>query len=302
MFSPDRLVPMRPTELSDPTRPADFSVPAAGEGGTFEFVEGTSMLCLDVDGTIVDHDGHMTDAVRESGRAAVAAGHTVVISTGRSLLATLPIIEAFGITHGFAVCSNGGVTLRIDTALEDNYEVIDRQVFDPAEALETLAGQLPTARFAIEDAAGHFVATERFEDRSFGLVAEPTSFKEMKRTQAVRLVVNSEDSTAHDFADAVRGIGLQGVTYSVGWSAWLDVAAQGVTKASSLEGLRARIGAPREATVAVGDGLNDVEMLQWAHRGVAMGQAIDEVKDAADEVTGSVHEDGLAQVLRSVLS
>ncbi|WP_460682552.1 HAD family hydrolase [Nesterenkonia populi] len=292
---------MRPTEMTDPARPADFSVPAAGEGGSFDFADGTRMLCLDVDGTIVDHDGHMTEAVRDAGRAAVAEGHTVVISTGRSLLATLPIIETFGITHGYAVCSNGGVTLRIDTSLLDNYEVIDRQVFNPAEALETLAERLPTARFAIETSAGRFIATERFEDRSFGLVAEPVSFKDMKRSEAVRLVVNSDDSTAQEFADAVRSIGLQGVSYAVGWSAWLDVAAQGVTKASSLEVLRNRLDAPHEATIAVGDGLNDVEMLRWAHRGVAMGQAIDEVKDAADDVAGSVYEDGLAEVLQSVL-
>jgi hydroxymethylpyrimidine pyrophosphatase-like HAD family hydrolase len=54
---------------------------------------------------------------------------------------------------------------------------------------------------------------------------------------------------------------------------------------------------PAEATLAVGDGGNDIEMLRWAGLGVAMGHAPDEVKAAADEVTGSVHEDGLAQVL-----
>ena len=56
-----------------------------------------------------------------------------------------------------------------------------------------------------------------------------------------------------------------------------------------------------EHTVAVGDGRNDVEMLQWARRGVAMGQAPDEVKDVADEVADGVDDDGLATVLRSLL-
>ena len=54
-------------------------------------------------------------------------------------------------------------------------------------------------------------------------------------------------------------------------------------------------------TVAVGDQRNDIEMLHWAARGVAMGQAPDEVKDAANEVTGTVEEDGLVPVLRSLL-
>jgi hydroxymethylpyrimidine pyrophosphatase-like HAD family hydrolase len=53
--------------------------------------------------------------------------------------------------------------------------------------------------------------------------------------------------------------------------------------------------------VAIGDGRNDIEMLTWAGRGVAMGQAPDEVMAAADEVTYSVFEDGAAHVLRSLL-
>ncbi|GAB3190134.1 HAD family hydrolase [Nesterenkonia suensis] len=280
----------------------DFSLPAAGLGGAFVHQRGKAMVCLDVDGTLVNHDGHMSEAVRQAGRAVVADGHTVVVSTGRSLPATLPIIEMLGVTHGYAVCSNGGVTVRIDIALEDGYEVIDRRVFDPAPALDALQRRLPHAKYAIETSAGTFLSTERFQDMSFGLRAEGTSLHQMRNTEAVRLVVNSDDSTSEEFAAAVAGIGLQGVTYSVGWSAWLDVAAAGVTKASSLETLREKLGAPPEDTVACGDGRNDIEMLAWAERGVAMGQAPEEVKAVADEVTGHVDEDGLVDVLTSILA
>jgi hydroxymethylpyrimidine pyrophosphatase-like HAD family hydrolase len=96
-------------------------------------------------------------------------------------------------------------------------------------------------------------------------------------------------------------VGLAGVTYSVGWTAWLDIAAAGVTKASALENLRSRLGIEPHLTVAVGDGRNDIEMLSWAGRGVAMGQAPEEVMRAADEVTHSVFDDGAAHVLRSLL-
>src|SRR5690625_1025517 len=92
-----------------------IAYPAAGYGGSFVHQAGKKMVCLDVDGTTVDHDGHMSEAVKQAGRAVVGDGHTVVIATGRSLPATLPIIQTLGITHGYAVCSNGGVTLRIDT-------------------------------------------------------------------------------------------------------------------------------------------------------------------------------------------
>ncbi|WP_242607642.1 HAD family hydrolase [Zhihengliuella halotolerans] len=261
----------------------------------------SKMICLDVDGTLVNHEGHMSQAVRESGRAIVDAGHTVVISTGRSLGATLPIVELLGVEHGYAVCSNGGVTLRIDTSLPDGYEVIDRRTFDPAPALRAIRQSLPTAKYALEDDEGNFLSTERFQDASFGVEAKGVSINEMMRATATRLVVFSTDSTAEEFGHAVRTLGLEGVTYSVGWTAWLDIAAEGINKATALEALRAKLGVAPEATLAAGDGRNDIEMLAWAHRGVAMGQAPDEVKGAADEVTAPVEQDGLAIVLNGLL-
>jgi hydroxymethylpyrimidine pyrophosphatase-like HAD family hydrolase len=67
-----------------------------------------------------------------------------------------------------------------------------------------------------------------------------------------------------------------------------------VTKASGLQYVVDQIGMSAADTLAIGDGRNDVEMLRWAGRGVAMGQAVQEVIDAADDVTGIVAEDGAA--------
>ncbi|MCY1370125.1 Pyridoxal phosphate phosphatase YigL [compost metagenome] len=123
----------------------------------------------------------------------------------------------------------------------------------------------------------------------------------MLEATAVRVVVFSAENTPEEFNEAIEHIGLAGVTYSVGWTAWLDIAAAGVTKASALENLRTRLGFDASRTVAIGDGRNDIEMLAWASRGVAMGQAPEEVVAAADEVTKSVYDDGAAHVLRSLL-
>lgn len=261
----------------------------------------TKMVCLDVDGTLVDHDGRMHDRVRESAKAVVAAGHHVVIATGRSRGATLPVAEMLGIDRGYVVCSNGGVTLRLDPELEEGYEVTDLRTFDPRSVLRRLRERLPASKYAIELPDGSFLGTERFQDMSFGVRSEGVPFDRLLDQTAVRLVVFSTDSSAEEFGRAVEGIGLSGVAYSVGWTAWLDIAAAGVTKASGLEALRTVLGVSQEDTVAVGDGRNDVEMLRWAGRGVAMGQAPEEVVAAADEVTGHVDDDGLADVLDSLL-
>jgi Cof subfamily protein (haloacid dehalogenase superfamily) len=259
------------------------------------------MVALDVDGTLVDHDGHMSPAVREAAQAVVAAGHEVMIATGRSLNAMLPIIENIGIDRGYAVCCNGGVTLRLHPELDNGYEVIHKATFDPAPALRALRERLPSAKYALEDEDGNFLSTERFQDPSFGVEAVGVDFHTMLEATAVRVVVFSTENTPEEFNEAIEHVGLAGVTYSVGWTAWLDIAAAGVTKASALESLRGRLGIEPHLTVAVGDGRNDIEMLSWAGRGVAMGQAPEEVIAAADEVTHSVYDDGAAHVLRSLL-
>jgi len=259
------------------------------------------MIALDVDGTLVDHDGHMTQEVRSAAQAVVAKGHHVMIATGRSLNATLPIIQQIGMERGYAVCCNGGVTLRLDPALESGYEIIHKATFDPAPALKALRERLPNAKYALEDEDGNFLSTERFQDASFGVESIGVDFQTMLDATAVRVVVFSSENTSEEFNEAIRHIGLSGVTYSVGWTAWLDIAAEGVTKASALEALRRRLGTDQANTVAVGDGRNDIEMLTWAGRGIAMGQAPDEVLAVADEVTASVLDDGAALVLRGLL-
>ncbi|WP_083701877.1 HAD family hydrolase [Tersicoccus sp. Bi-70] len=259
------------------------------------------LVALDVDGTLLDHDGHMSDAVREAAGATVAAGHHVVIATGRSLHATLPVIARIGLERGYAVCSNGGVTVRIDPDLPEGHEVVERVTFDPAPALNALRAILPNATYALEDDIGRFLSTERFQDASFGVEAEGVDFGRLLDATAVRLVVYSADSTSDDFSAAIERAGLHGVAYSVGWTAWLDIAAQGTTKASALEQVRRRLDVDPSLTMAMGDGRNDIEMLGWAGHGVAMGQAPAEVAAAADAITGSVHEDGAAVALRTLL-
>ncbi len=73
------------------------------------------------------------------------------------------------------------------------------------------------------------------------------------------------------------------MTYFVGWSAWLDIAPQGVNKATALAEITAGLGIPAADVLAFGDGRNDLEMLRWAGRGVAIGDAPPEVQAAADD-------------------
>lgn len=258
------------------------------------------MVCLDLDGTTIDYDSVLHPEVRDAVLATSAAGHTVVIATGRTLMATLPLARELELTTGYLVCSNGAVVVRLHPALPDGYEIVEKVTFDPGPALALLREHLPRAFVAAEViGVGHRISAGFPQDMLQGELTL-ASWEELGSEPVTRLTFHDPGGTEQEFLDAIDDIGLHGVNYSVGYTAWLDLAPEGVSKASALEGVRRWLGVEPGDTVAVGDQRNDLEMLDWAARGVAMGQAPAEVLAAADEVTGHVDDHGLAQVLRSL--
>jgi hydroxymethylpyrimidine pyrophosphatase-like HAD family hydrolase len=258
-------------------------------------------VALDVDGTILDHDGRLSERVRDAVTSVVASGVHVVLSTGRSLVATLPVLDQLGLTSGYAVTSNGAVSVRLDPELEDGYEVVDLVTFDPAPALLMLREHLPSAVYAVEDLGSGFRITAPFPDGELIGRVEVVPFDTLLEQPATRVVVRSPEHTPADFLALVERLGLHGGSYTVGWTAWLDIAPEGVSKAHGLAVVADRLGLVAADVLAVGDGRNDLEMFGWAGRSVAMGQAPDEVRAAADEVCRGVLDDGLADVLSELV-
>lgn len=260
------------------------------------------MVALDIDGTLVHHDGTMTDAVKHAVQDAASAGHVIVVSTGRSRQAALPIVEMLGIEHGYMVTSNGAVTLELSPSFELGYRVNDTVTFNPTRAISLLQEKVPYAQMALESPTGEIFATDDFEDGSFGVKTTPVTKEQMRaKESATRVVVFAEDVDPDDFKKSIYAAGLHGVNYAVGWTAWLDLAAHGVSKASALEQIRRHLHIDPAHTVAIGDGHNDKEMIHWAARGVAMGEAPDEVIAVANDVTLSVYEDGIVPILKELL-
>jgi hydroxymethylpyrimidine pyrophosphatase-like HAD family hydrolase len=259
------------------------------------------LVALDVDGTTINHAGVLSAEVRDAVHAVVAAGHHVIISTGRSIPATTFILDELGITTGYAVCSNGAVTLELDPGHEKGFRIIEAVTFDPAPALTLLRGEWPDAVIAVEDLGVGFKLSAPFPDGELQGELTVVPWEELVAEPVTRVTFRSPSGTAEDVLALTERIGLHGVNYAVGFSAWLDLNPEGVSKGSALEILRRHLEVEPQHTVAVGDQRNDLEMLQWAARGVAMGNAPDEVKAAADEVAGDVDEDGLVPILRSLL-
>ena len=262
------------------------------------------LVGLDVDGTIVDLDGRLSPRVRAAVQAVRDAGHHVVIATGRSVPGALEITTRLGLDTGWLVLSNGTLTVRLDPSLPEGVQVEEAVTFDPTPAVVMLRELLPGAMYAVERPGQHGYVVSGGDwpvgELGGGGCGVASGDEELLGAPALRVVVRDLTRGMDEFERVIAGSGLHGVTWNLGWTSWLDLTPDGISKATGLESLRVRLGVEPGDTVAVGDFDNDVEMLRWAARGVAMGQAEPHVAAAADEVCAPVTQDGLADVLESL--
>jgi Cof subfamily protein (haloacid dehalogenase superfamily) len=261
------------------------------------------LVALDIDGTVLHEDGSLSDAVGAEVRRVAADGNEVMLATGRSVATTLPVLDLLGITPEFVVCANGAITLARDVTAPLGYRREHVETFNPGPVLTKIRSHLAEAVFAVEDDDGLFLFTEAFPQTVLGAGNRQVTFEELLETEATRVVVISPDHDMEDFLKVVERMGLHRVSYSIGWTAWLDIAPDGVNKATGLERVREMLGIPRSRVMAIGDGRNDLDMFRWAGesgRAIAMAQAPRDVIDVATEVTASVYDDGVAAALASL--
>lgn len=262
------------------------------------------LIALDVDGTVLLEDETLSPGVVEAVAHAHRAGHEVMLATGRSWEGTRGILRVLSLAPEYVVCSNGAVIMKRmggDLADEVQYERFHVETFDPREVLELLRAHLPDAKYMVELSDGRRLYTEHMDDWNLAR-AKRVTFDELASQPVCRVVVVSPDETDEDFVDLVGRIGLNKVSYAVGWSAWLDIAPQGVDKSTALERVRTWLGVEPEHVLVMGDGRNDVGMFRWARehggRAIAMAQGPEEVLREASETTSSVHSGGVAEILR----
>ncbi|WP_407359243.1 HAD family hydrolase [Microbacterium sp. LTA6] len=227
-------------------------------------------------------------------------GHVVTIATGRSWMGTQRYVEELGLTPEYVVCSNGAVTMRRTGNAWERWHV---ETFDPSTVLSLLRERLPDARYMVELGSGQRLYTAQLDDWTLD-GGRQVLFEELGAAPVSRIVVVSPGHDEEDFHRLVADAGLNEVSYAIGWTAWLDIAPQGVDKGTAMERVRARLGIDGQQVLVAGDGRNDIGMFGWAlgvgGRAVAMGQAPDVVKDAAGEITGDVADGGLATALNTL--
>lgn len=259
------------------------------------------LIALDIDGTLVHDDGFLSPRVVAEVERVRALGHEVIVATGRSAANAIPVIKDVGIQHGFAVCSNGAVTIALQEDHPKGFEQHEVITFNPREVLTKLIEKLPKAHFAVENVDGSYNFHRPFPSYALGADNYETPLEQLMDQPVSRVVVLSPEHDAEEFVGVIAEIGLHSVSYAIGYTAWLDISPKGISKASALEKRRQELGILPSQVIAVGDGRNDIDMFAWARAGggfgFAMGQGPDEVKLAASAVVASVEDDGVAEVL-----
>lgn len=241
---------------------------------------------MDLDGTIIDHNSNgvlpsTVYAIEELKRN----GHEVVIATGRPPALFFGIDEKLGITSYIA--ANGAITVYRGEIVQS--KTIDRKVIEQLIA------------FSIEnridlgfESRTHFCLFSKYSDlpekfcEAFHLPVLEVLPNHYKENDIYQMVLFYSGKDFKKFEDQFKGLWFN---YSNPYG--LDVNNEGGLKDAGLKAFHKHLNIPVDDMIAIGDGFNDITMIEYAGIGIAMGNASDVVKEKADIVTDRIEDDGL---------
>lgn len=258
-------------------------------------------FALDIDGTLVGSEG-ISPNLRRALADAEKVGARVVIATGRGVYSTRSVIADLGLSDSWGICSNGAVTVEWHERHPDMHAIEAMTDFDPRPTAERFLETFPAILLGVDAGPEGMLVSEMFPAGELMLQRVAEDLEQVLGGRSTRLVARAPWLEREDFAQQIDEMNLTDVEYAVGWTSWVDIGPGGVTKASALQELSERLDSSPDGTIAIGDGMNDIAMLQWAAHGVAMGSAEKRVKAAADAVTTAVENDGAAAVIQAVVN
>jgi Cof subfamily protein (haloacid dehalogenase superfamily) len=259
------------------------------------------LIASDLDGTLLRHDGSLSQRTKDAVRAAVDAGFKVVLASGRPPRTVQPIADQLGL-KGLAVCSNGAILYDLDRKEAFGHRHM------PADALKNIIAKLrerePNVCFATE--YGHRVGAEpnfpRPETWVSGLNPRIGDIDTLCADALIKLAIHHPDHAVEKLAELAREVAGDELSVTFSGQHFIEVAAAGVSKALGLAQVCERLGVDANRVVAFGDMPNDLAMLSFVGRGVAVGNAHPDVMAEGYETTGSNDEDGVAQVIERLVA
>jgi Cof subfamily protein (haloacid dehalogenase superfamily) len=252
-------------------------------------------VATDLDGTLLRADGTVSERTRDVIARIEAAGVPFVMATGRPPRWMAQVVEQTG-HRGIALCANGALVYDLHTERVLEAQLITQE--DALQVVHALRRAVPGVSFAVESAEARFGHEPAYRPRWDMDDKDVLPVEELTARGIAKLLVRHEEMTGAELHQAASE--ALGPLVETTWSSddgLLEVGVGGVTKATALAGVASQLGVAAEEVVAFGDMPNDIAMLSWAGRGVAVAGAHPDVVAVADEVTASNDDDGVAEVL-----
>ena len=259
------------------------------------------LLALDLDGTIMASDLVVHASIIEGIRALQERGVYVTLATGRMFVATLPFADILGIRDA-VICYQGAVLRHIASG-----EIYAHVAMPGRLAAEAVATLLDRDIFVIACIDERLVIAERRAELDTYLSYHPEGAEIVVAPDLPRLVTEAQPTkllfvAAPDVVGTTLDVltpqfaGRLATTRS--HQLFGELTALGVSKGAMLARLAERLGIAPEQVVATGDQENDLSMITWAGLGLAMGNAIPAVQQAAAAVLPPVTEQGVAYAMQ----
>ncbi|MFI5936174.1 Cof-type HAD-IIB family hydrolase [Actinoplanes sp. NPDC051494] len=260
------------------------------------------LVASDIDGTLIRSDGTLSPRTTEAIDRLHRQGVPTVLVTGRPVRWLRQLYDQMAEPLP-AVCANGAVIY--DPGTDEILRAAPISVELLLDITQRLREAVPDVALAVEVEDGRsFWYEEKWPllwDDQHKSVRVLATQEQLTSVPAVKLLARSAHHDPDDFVALVsRTLGDAAVATHSSKSALVEISAAGVTKAAGLAWVCERQGITAAEVVAFGDMPNDLPLLTWAGRSVAMGNAHPAVKEIADEVTLTNDEDGVAAYLEGL--
>ena len=258
------------------------------------------MVVIDVDGTLVDKNGQIADEDKLAVRRLLNSYIVVVLSTGRVIQATVPVINELGL-KGFHIFYDGALVYNPQNMATFYAKGLDKSIV--REAIEfTRKNNMYLEIYSSEK---FFAERPNWSDdihrKFFHIAPDIVNFDDVWNTERIlkaEMVIHSDEEAVQvkEFKDNFGA----GFNYSIARSPaypevdFINILNPEVSKGAALKMMMDSYGHLPSEVIAIGDGLNDISLLEAAGISVAMGNAPDEVKQVSDYITLNVEQHGVA--------
>jgi Cof subfamily protein (haloacid dehalogenase superfamily) len=257
------------------------------------------LVACDLDGTLLLPDATVSARSLAAIGRIRQAGIAFLLVTGRPPRSVREIAARAGL-GGLAVCSNGALVYDLDAGRVLTATPLTSGV--GRRLVAELRRALPGAVFAAEDERG-FRREAAWQGHGLDAVDEVVHADplDLVAEPVVKLLLRHPELAQAELVERARELASDRAVVTISGDHLVEISAAGVTKAYALDWVCRRLGIPAAAVVAFGDMPNDLPMLAWAGHAVAVANARPEVRRAADEVTASNLDDGVALVLERLV-